>query len=121
MLIEMDKRMNNAFDAHMTKLEAIEKCVTKIHDRQTTLINGNLQIEVINRRVEELYQEQKQIQAGVMQIYNIVEPSHAMIQQTHRAVYRLELHEILNFFSSQRPFPVLCSAVLTILLDKMRL
>lgn len=91
-LVDIDTRLKTAFDTQTQRLDSFDKCISSISDGQAAVIDG--QVTLINGQLR-----LENIEAQVTQIYNIVQTSQSVLNQTHRAVYRLEFHHILEFFT----------------------
>lgn len=121
-LIEIDAKVVDAFDAQMKKLENIDRAVSRVSDGQVAIIdgqaallNGQRKLDQIDTKVVQLSDGQSRLLDGQLQLFNgqtrletrltqvcqIVKSSQSTLEMTHRAVYRLELHHILEFFKPQ--------------------
>lgn len=117
LLLEIDRKMVDAFDAQMAKLESIEKGVSRICDGQMALINGqnnrqrkldHIDVQVVelfngqSKLVDgqsQLFEGQTRLEAGMTQIHQVVTSNQTTLNSMHRALYRLEFHHILELFT----------------------
>jgi hypothetical protein len=119
-LAEIDAKMDRASCAQMEKLENMDKSVSRMCNGQATIIDGQIRlldgqmkldridtnvVELFNsqgRLVDgqmQLFKGQTRLEARMTQIYQIVTSSQSTFNLTYRAVYRVEFHHILEFFT----------------------
>lgn len=111
-LIEIDAKVTDAFNAQMRKLENIDESVSKLRDGQNVLMDGqgkllsgqtklsqiDVQVVELARGQSLLIDGQTRMEARMTQMYQMVTSNQSTLDATHRAVFRLEFHHILNFF-----------------------
>ncbi|KAF2996823.1 hypothetical protein E8E13_002571 [Curvularia kusanoi] len=112
-LIEIDAKVSDAFNAQMRKLENIEKKILRVYDGQVVLIDvqakllsGQTKLGKIDDQIVELvtsqsmlFDAQMEMDSRLTQIYQVVKSSQSTLNATHRAVFRLEFHNVLDFFA----------------------
>lgn len=98
-LIEIDAKV----DAQMRQLMSIDRSVSRIRDGQVAIIDGQSQIDTrvveIARNQTAMIEGQARFEARLTQVFQMVTSNQTTLEATHRAVYRLEFHHILEFFS----------------------
>ncbi|KAH6618646.1 hypothetical protein C7974DRAFT_34011 [Boeremia exigua] len=104
-LLGMDAGLKTAFEAQTLRLDSLDRRVSNIKDGQATLEDGQLRLESRRTRLDptdpkviQLSDGREMLKVQVTQIYSIVQGSQLILNQTHRTVYRLEFHHILEFF-----------------------